>query len=122
MHDLSQDRQWLNPFDRISLKKHHYVLQTPEPRAVSRGGRYARNRPDSHLQALKSEAVLRDWLWQRGGKFGLDRFKSRLQALVDGHELETLNPFASQYEGGKMKGIQCSQWFPWGNLASPLAH
>ena len=52
---------------------------------------------------------LRDWLWQRGGKFGLDRFKSRLQALVDGHELETLNPFASQYEGGKMKGIQCSQ-------------
>ena len=44
------------------------------------------------------------------------------EELVDGHEAETLNPFASQYEGRKMKGIQCSQWFPWGNLASPLAN
>jgi hypothetical protein len=51
----------------------------------------------------------RFWPWQRIGKFGLNRFKSRLQALVDGHEFETLNPFASQYEGRKMKGIQCSQ-------------
>ena len=42
-------------------------------------------------------------------KFGLDRLKRRLQALVDGHEFETLNPFASQYEGRKMKRIQCSQ-------------
>jgi len=72
-------------------------------------GRYARNGPDSNLQASKSDGGLRDvGLWQRAGKFGLDRFKSRLQALVDGHEFETLNPFASQYEGRQMKGIQCS--------------
>ena len=51
----------------------------------------------------------RFWPEQRAGKFGLDRFKSRLQALVDGHEFETLNPFASQYEGRQMKGIQRSQ-------------
>ena len=43
------------------------------------------------------------------GKFGLDRFKRRLQAVVDGHEFETLNLFSGQYEGREMKGIECSQ-------------
>jgi hypothetical protein len=31
-----------------------------------------------------------------------------LQALVDGHKFETLNPFSGQYEGREMKGIHCS--------------
>jgi hypothetical protein len=74
------------------------------------------------LQASKLEAVYAILALAKGRKFRLDRFKSSLQALVDGHEIETLNPFASQYKGREMKSIQCSQWFPWRNLASPLAH
>jgi hypothetical protein len=45
----------------------------------------------------------------KGRGFSLDRFKRRVQALVDGHEFETLNLFSNQYEGREMKGIQCSQ-------------
>ena len=39
----------------------------------------------------------------------LDRFKRRLQTVVDGHVFETINPFSGQCEGREMKGIECSQ-------------
>ena len=54
-------------------------------------------------------ALPMEFLAGTAGKFGLDRFKRRLQALVDGHEFETLNLFSGQDEGREMKGIQCSQ-------------
>ncbi len=40
---------------------------------------------------------------------GLDRSKRRLQAVLDGHQFETLNLFPGQHEGRQMKGIQSSQ-------------
>jgi hypothetical protein len=45
-----------------------------------------------------------------------------LQAVVNGHEFETLNLFSGQYKGREMKGIQSSQWSAGGNVASHLAH
>ncbi len=46
---------------------------------------------------------------KRRNRVVLDRFKRRVQALVDGHEFETLHLFSGQYEGREMMGIQCSQ-------------
>jgi hypothetical protein len=56
-----------------------------------------------------SKRERRSGLLRRTGKFGLDRFKRRLQAVVDGYQFETLNPFSGQCEGREMKGIEGSQ-------------
>ena len=56
-----------------------------------------------------SKRQRRSGVWQRTGKFGLDRFKRRLQAIVDSHEFKTLNLFSGQCEGREMKGIEGSQ-------------
>ena len=56
-----------------------------------------------------SKRQRRSGRWRKTGKFGLDCFKRRLQAVVDGHEFETLNLFSGQYEGREMKRIEGSQ-------------
>jgi hypothetical protein len=55
----------------------------------------------SNLQSLVSAVTQRS--------FGLNRSNRLLQAVVHGHEFETLNPFSGQNEGRQMKGVQSSQ-------------
>jgi hypothetical protein len=48
-------------------------------------------------------------LEERAVNLSLDRSKRRLQALVDGHQFESLDLFSGQYKGREMQGIQCAQ-------------
>ena len=94
----------------LGLALEHFGLQATRQGLHSRGGLIAPGTVYIRFRGFEvSKRERRSGLWRRTRKFGLDCFKRRLQAVVDGHQFETLNPFSGQCEGREMKGIEGSQ-------------